>query len=144
MYDELETFLRPVRIREILILYFAHCEAAMPRTPSRRPESALPLKPADFHILMVLMRGELHGYGIMQAVAEESRGRVELEVGSLYRLISRLMDEGLIAAGRSTGRTDDRRRYYRITRFGEDVARLEAERLADVLAVAKSLELIND
>ena len=115
----------------------------MARVPSRTPQSALPLKPADFHILMVLMRGELHGYGIMQAVMEESNGRVELEVGSLYRLIGRLIDEGLVAEAR-TRRRDDRRRYFRITPFGKDVARLEAQRLVDVLGVAKSLDLIND
>ncbi len=115
----------------------------MVRPPSRSTESVLPLKPADFHILMVLMRRELHGYGIMQAVAEESNGRVELEVGSMYRLIGRLMDESLIAEVRSRGR-NARRRYYRLTPFGRDVARAEAERLVDVLGVAKNLELIKD
>ena len=48
-------------------------------------DSALPLKPADFHILMVLMRRDLHGYGIMQAVSEDSQGMVQLEGGARHR-----------------------------------------------------------
>ena len=115
----------------------------MSRSRSRPPESALPLKPADFHILMVLLRGELHGYGLMRAVAEESSGRVELEVGSMYRLMARLADEGLIAESRAERDRNDRRRYYRITEFGRKVARLEAQRLVDVLGVARRLQLID-
>ena len=114
----------------------------MPHSRPRQPETALPLKPADFHILMVLLRGDLHGYGIMQAVTDESRGKVQLEIGSMYRLIARMSDEGLIAeSSRKVGRTD-RRRYYRITDFGREVAQLEARRLSEVLRVARSHELI--
>ena len=114
----------------------------MPTTKSRSPESALPLKPADFHILMVLLRQELHGYGIMQAVMEESRGKVRLEIGSMYRLIARLTDEGLIAESARKAQSNERRRYYRITEFGREVAGLEARRLSEVLRVARSHELI--
>ena len=92
----------------------------------------LPLKPADFHILMVLAKQDLHGYGIMQEVEAESDGRVRLEVGSMYRLIARMTDEGLIAE--SARKSSDRRRYYRITQFGRRVAKLEAQRLVDVVS----------
>ena len=105
-------------------------------------DRVLPLKPADFHILMVLLREELHGYGIMKAVEADSGGRVMLEVGTMYRLIARLTDEGLIAESRRS--TSERRRYYRITPFGEQVARLEAHRLADVVQVARTYDLLGD
>ncbi len=111
---------------------------------TRDPEAVLPLKPADFHILLVLLRGDLHGYGIMQAVSEESAGRVRLEVGSLYRLIARLRDAELVDDSTRAPEPGENRRYYRITDFGAQVARLEARRLADVLAVAKRQNLLQD
>ena len=112
--------------------------------PRSSPSDAIPLKPADFHILMVLMEEDLHGYGIMQAVARESDGRVQLEVGSLYRLIARLTDEGLLAESKRRRGDDPRRRYYRITPFGCDVARAEAARLTDVLRTARTHDLVRD
>ena len=111
---------------------------------SRAAESVLPLKPADFHILMVLTEGALHGYGIMQRVAEQSSGRVQLEVGSLYRLIARLTDEGLIVESQTSSRGSERRRYYRITRFGDQVAKLEARRLEQVVRTARAHDLLTD
>ena len=111
---------------------------------TRDPEAVLPLKPADFHILLVLLRGDLHGYGIMQAVREESAGRVQLEVGSLYRLISRLRDSGLVDDSTRPREPGDNRRCYRITDFGAQAARLEARRLADVVAAAKRQNLFQD
>lgn len=111
-------------------------------SPKQSPEEKLPLKPADFHILMVLSKQDLHGYGIMQEVEAESDGRVRLEVGSMYRLIARMTDEGLIA---ESGRYNhDRRRYYRITEFGKRVAKLEARRLVDVVSVARRYDLLGD
>jgi DNA-binding PadR family transcriptional regulator len=107
------------------------------------PDSLLPLKPADFHILLALLGEDLHGYAIMQRVAEASDGQVALELGSLYRLIARLTDEGLITPARVRRAGDDpRRRYYRITPLGRDVAAREARRLASVVRLARSLRLL--
>ncbi len=111
---------------------------------SRVAESVLPLKPADFHILMVLIEGALHGYGIMQRVAEQSNGRVQLEVGSLYRLIARMTEEGLIVESKTSRGGSDRRRNYRITRVGDQVAKLEAQRLEDVVRAARAHDLLTD
>ena len=114
----------------------------MSPTRNRSPEEMLPLKPADFHILLVLSKEDLHGYGIMQQVEAESDGRVRLEVGSMYRLIARLTDEGLVAeSGRAN---NDRRKYYRITEFGKRVVRLEARRLVDVVSAARRYNLLSD
>lgn len=116
----------------------------MARNTHRDPRTVVPLKPADFHILMVLVRADLHGYGIMQAVAEDSHDQVRLEVGSMYRLIARLTDEGLIEESKRPPSHDDRRRYYRITDFGRRVAELEARRLSDVVRLARKHSLIRD
>jgi DNA-binding PadR family transcriptional regulator len=80
----------------------------------------------------------------MQQVREDSGGRVELELGSLYRLIARLNDTGLISESRRRpAATDDtRRRYYRITPLGRQVAEQEARRLAAVVRLARSHHLL--
>ena len=103
-----------------------------------RAQSLLPLKPVDLQILLVLAEDDLHGYGLMKAVEEESGGQVRLEVGSLYRLISRLLDNELIEETGTAGTAAERRRrLYRITPLGRRVAAAEAERLEQVLEVAR-------
>jgi len=105
---------------------------------SRDPADFLPLSPADFQLLLVLLGGERHAYGISQAVEEQERGRVPLEIGSLYRMLARLQDAGLIEEDPVTrpSPSGPRRKVYRISRLGRKVADAEARRLRDVLAVA--------
>jgi len=117
----------------------------MPATSPRDPAALLPLKPDVFWILAVLARGELHGYGILQEAERLSDGLVQLRPGPLYRRLGRLLDDGLVeevderpvaAEGH-----DERRRYYRITAFGAQVARAETERMAHALAMARQAGL---
>ena len=98
---------------------------------SERVRKLLPLKPADFHILLSLSEEDLHGYGLMKAVEHQSDGSVRLELGSLYRQIARLVDAGLIAAAADD--EADRRRVYRITSLGRQVLQAEARRLAHLV-----------
>ena len=119
-------------------------EPVMAVKATENPDSVLPLRPADFHILMVLLEGELHGYGIMQAVVEQSSGAVQLEVGSLYRLIARMTEGGLVAESGQARDDSDRRRYYRITTFGREVAQAEARRLEEVVRTARAHDLLTD
>lgn len=103
--------------------------------PTRDVQRFLPLKPQDLHILAVLARTNAHGYGIMRSVEHETDGRVRLEVGSLYRLLGRLLDQGLIdEVAAPNDETDARRRHYGITPMGRDVARAETRRLAEFVA----------
>ncbi len=104
------------------------------------PRDLLPLKPADFHILLALSQGPLHGYGIMKSVARESEGEVRLELGSLYRLLARLLDLGLIAAEESEGRKRD----YALTAFGKRVLEAEARRLAGLVKLAPVRRLLRE
>jgi DNA-binding PadR family transcriptional regulator len=97
-----------------------------------------PLKPADFHILLALARGPCHGYGIMREVERESGGSVRLEIGSLYRLLGRLLETGLIEDADG----DERRRYYRISRLGRRVLKTEAERLVGLVDLARARRLL--
>ncbi len=99
---------------------------------SQRPETFLPLKPATFLVLVVLAAQELHGYGIKKEVGKRSAGRIDMEPGMLYRLMARLVVQGLIAEAdrrRVDEQGDERRRYYRITDLGRDVVEGEAARM---------------
>lgn len=96
------------------------------------------LKPADFHVLLALTAGPLHGYGIMKHVELESSGDVCLEIGSLYRLLDRLLAEGLL----EPGEVDDRRRYFKITRQGRRALRAEALRLEGLINLVRSRKLL--
>ena len=97
-----------------------------------------------FLILVTLAGEDRHGYGIMQAVEEETGGAVRLGPGTLYRSIRRLLEESLIAeSDRSPGPDEDeRRRYYRITAAGRTAAKAEAERLDRVLGLARRRDLV--
>src|SRR6266436_21570 len=106
-----------------------------------RPESLLPVPPAAFHILMSLADEDRHGYGIIQDVAARTGGELKLSAGTLYRSIQRMLEQGLIVETRDRPAPEDddeRRRYYRITPFGAEVARAETRRLAHLVRMARA------
>jgi DNA-binding PadR family transcriptional regulator len=111
--------------------------------PSDRPdpESLLPLPSVTFHILMALAAGDRHGYAIIQDVAQRTSKSLQLGAGTLYRSLQRMLEQGLIVetGDRPDPESDDeRRRYYRITRYGEAVARAEARRLTELVRLARA------
>ena len=115
-----------------------------PNTPTD-PAGVLPLKSVDFLVLLMLGRGDRHGYGIMQDIAEHTEGHIELEAGSLYRTIRRLQDDGLLeeSARRPAADLDDeRRRYYRLTPFGKRVVAAEAARLRRLVRLAEAARIL--
>jgi DNA-binding PadR family transcriptional regulator len=111
-------------------------------TDSETPvEALLPLPQAAFHILMALAEEDRHGYAILQEVARRTGGDVSLGPGTLYRSIQRMLEQGLIVETRdrpAPDEDDERRRYYRITRFGTAVARAEARRLQELVRLARA------
>jgi DNA-binding PadR family transcriptional regulator len=112
---------------------------------ARAPESQLPLTPATFQILMSLVDGELHGYAIMKEVEASTDGDVRLGPGTLYGSLKRLLEGGLVAEGAERADPamgDERRRYYRLTKFGLSVAQAEARRLDAVVRSARQKRLI--
>lgn len=109
-----------------------------------KPEDLLPLSPAIFHILLALADGDRHGYGIMQEVKSRTEGRVRLGPGTLYGAVKRLLEKGLIeeTEERADPELDDeRRRYYRLTEFGQKVLRAEAERMVRLVKQAQAKQL---
>jgi DNA-binding PadR family transcriptional regulator len=106
-----------------------------------RPDDFLPLKPDAFYVLLVLLHGERHGYAIMREAAERSDGRVELQAGALYRLLRRMLEDGLVAESQrrpAPDADDERRRYYTVTALGRRTIAAEAERMATLAAAARA------
>jgi len=104
-----------------------------------------PLPSAAFQILLALVGEDLHGYGIMRQVAEQTGGRVRLGPGTLYSSIRTLLEEGLIEeldSREDAQPGEERRRYYRLTSAGRRLARSEAQRLAEVLRVARAKKIL--
>jgi DNA-binding PadR family transcriptional regulator len=115
----------------------------MARDLDKEIDALLPLAPAFLHILIALGDKDRHGYSIMQDVAERTGGQVRMSPGTLYGSIKRMLAEGLIeeltsgAAG-----ADERRRFYKTTKFGRRVAAAEAERLSALLTQARESGLV--
>ena len=105
-----------------------------------KPKQYLPLSQAQFHVLVALTAGELHGYAIMQAVETASNGVVQMGPATLYGTLKRLVEAGLAeeTARRSAVGDDQRRRYYRLTGLGREVCIAESDRLADLIRRSRS------
>lgn len=111
-----------------------------------KADSLLPLPTAVFHILIALADRDRHGYSIMQDVAARTGGKVQLSAGTLYSSIRRMLEQGLIeelAQSPDPSSTDERRRYYRLTRFGRRAAAAEVERLNALLQQARDTGLVS-
>ncbi|MDH4171142.1 MAG: PadR family transcriptional regulator [Acidimicrobiia bacterium] len=94
-----------------------------------KPPKSLPA--ASLHIVLALLDGELHGYGVMQRVSELSDGAVKMGPGTLYGTLNRLVDDGLVVetTDRVDRAEDERRRYYELSANGRSVALVELARL---------------
>jgi DNA-binding PadR family transcriptional regulator len=109
------------------------------------PDDLLPLPTAVFHILIALADRDRHGYSIMQDVSTRTDGKVQLSAGTLYSSVRRMLEQGLIeelSESPDPSSTDERRRYYRLTRFGRRVAAAEVARLNDLLDQARRTGLV--
>ena len=108
-------------------------------------EALLPLPAATFHILLALVEEDRHGYAILQDVAARTGGALRLGAGTLYRALQRMLEQGLIVESGerpAPEQDDERRRYYRITPLGRDVARAELRRLTDLVRLARATGLV--
>ena len=110
-----------------------------------KTDSLLPLPVAVFHILIALADRDRHGYSIMQDVSARTERKVQLSAGTLYSSIRRMLEQGLIEELKDSPdptSTDERRRYYRLTRFGKRVAAAEVERLTGLVRQARATGLV--
>ena len=112
-----------------------------------KPFDLLPLSHAQFHILLVLAKGKNHGYGIMKEIEADARYGIKMGPATLYRSIKRLLEADLIAEideRPDVGIDDERRRYYRLTEFGWRVVSAEAQRLAEMVRIARARHLVDE
>ena len=114
----------------------------MPDVPTKRPDPAdfLPLASDALFILLALAGGPQHGYGIIRDVEARSDGQVVLQTGALYRMLRRLLNDGLIEeSDRPAGAEseDERRRYYTVTSFGRTVLDAEVARMSRIVRAAR-------
>jgi len=103
-----------------------------------------PLPGAVFHILIALADRDRHGYSIMQDVAARTGGKVKLSPGTLYSAIRRMLEQGMVeelSESPDPSSTDERRRYYRITRLGKRAATAEVARLSALVKQARAAGL---
>jgi DNA-binding PadR family transcriptional regulator len=108
--------------------------------PTRQSTAKLPLAPTVFHILLALAGGEAHGFRIRTAIIEASNGALTLDPGSLYRLIARLHEDGLIedAAAASRSADDTRTRHYKLTADGRRILKAETQRMSALVSLART------
>ena len=115
-------------------------------TRAKTPQDLLPLTPPVFHILLALSEGERHGYAIMQEVAADTGGSLQLGPGTLYGCLKRMLSARLVEESDERpdpDLDDERRRYYRITDLGARTLRAEAERLASAVSAARAKRLFS-
>ena len=102
-----------------------------PGANAAHPNSTL--TSAQFHILLTLVEGRRHGYGIMQEIERRTDGAVELGPGTLYRSIKQLLARGFIvevdSGADGLANASRPRRSYALTPGGRACAAEEAQRL---------------
>lgn len=111
-----------------------------PDTEARR---FLPLTNLAFHVLLALGDGPAHGYAIGKEVESRSDGMLNPATGSLYQVLKRLSQDGLIEDAPADD-NDARRQSYQLTGLGRAVAEAEARRLSALVGTARSKRLFSD
>ncbi len=106
------------------------------------PTWSLPLTHVAYHILLALANRNLHGYGIIKLVSEQTHGRVDLEAGTLYAAIKRMRDDGWIEQAPTSPGEDSRRRTYAIADLGRQVLQAESERLQAMVELAREADVL--
>lgn len=95
-------------------------------------ESYLPMSEQSYLLLLCLTEPR-HGYGIMQTVLERSQGRVSLGPSTVYTILYKMEQDGLIEVLRE----EDRRKVYGITEAGMQVLQAETARLTELVRYAR-------
>lgn len=94
----------------------------------------------EYHVLLALASSSLYGYALKDAVEDESQGALAPRAGSLYRVLARLMAQGLVRETAPSGAPEPHpgraRRYYALTAEGRGALAAEARRLGGVASLA--------
>lgn len=111
----------------------------MPKSDVR---DLLPLNPKAFHVLLAIAGEERHGYAIAKAIEAETDGMIRLTPGTLYPLIRQMLVDGWILEIDGEDGSDARRRLYRLSALGRRVAQAEAQRMNELVRLARSHKLL--
>lgn len=106
-----------------------------------------PLKPTQHLILLILAEEPTYGVELLERLDTRSRAAIRLNAGSLYRVIAQLVEDGLIESVRSAASAGDvgaPRKMYGVTEAGRAILRVEAVRQAEMLEMARSLDLLGE
>jgi DNA-binding PadR family transcriptional regulator len=99
------------------------------------------MNPLEYHVLLALAGGPLHGYAIKDAVADESGGTLAPLAGTLYRVIARLLSSRLVIETSGDEGASPHpglaRRYYKLTAAGRRALEAEARRLKRSATIAE-------
>ncbi len=105
------------------------------------PETFLPLRPTHFHVLLTLVDGPTHGYGIRRVVDERTKGKILLAAGTLYDTLQRLARDGLIDQIETPPDAEvasSRWRFFSLAPLGRRVLTAEVSRLEADLGLARA------
>jgi transcriptional regulator len=108
-----------------------------------RPASKNELLPGTLEmlILQTLTRSAMHGYGIAQHIQEMSDEVLQVEEGSLYPALQRLLVKGWVKAEWGTSDNNRRARYYTLTSAGKKQLGVEAENFDRMIrAIARVMQ----
>jgi DNA-binding PadR family transcriptional regulator len=101
-----------------------------------------------FQILLALAEGPLHGYGIMQRVADRTGGEVRLGSGTLYEAVHRLLESGALrevdAPADEPNSGGPPRRYYALSATGRSDLGRELRRMESVVEYARLRDLLTE
>ena len=87
-------------------------------------------------ILRTLAAGPLHGYAIARRIKQCSAQVLEVEEGSLYPALNRMLIKGWLKAEWGTSETNRKARFYQLTDDGRKQLTTEADefnRLVDAI-----------
>ena len=90
-------------------------------------------------ILRTVAAGPLHGYAIVKRVKEASRDGIEIEDGSLYPALNRMMIKGWLAAEWGISENNRKARFYRLTPAGRKQLDQEA---AEFDRMVRAIQLV--
>ncbi len=106
-----------------------------------------PLKPTHHIVLLLLAEEPTYGVALLERLEERTAGAISLNAGSLYRTIAVLVSDGLVQPLEENSRPDGAgapRKLYGITERGMVALRAEASRQAELLEMARELDLLED
>lgn len=95
----------------------------------------LPLTETTFYIMLSLVKPS-HGYAVMQNVEQLSQNKVKVAAGTLYGAIENLLKQKLIVEVESE---EKRRRVYTLTPEGNELLKLEIERLKHLVSISEGV-----